>query len=265
MDTYGFPVWMFSEPGLSVGVWIASIAILTVFAVMVWWWAGKALPPAAVVDKKIIEEGTWRSLGHPDEHEPGMQFTGREVIIAGKFAYRRTPLFETVAIRAFALEFVAALLSGLIFYDSGTHILSWLNENAGAFPFWSALLLTICFVVALWGGAARQLFQGMLYTAGAIPAVDSQGRAILTYIGDVPPFAWQYSPWPRAGTWLIVSFTSLVGAFLASILLEPLLRVSIVPIATALLVLRWFLSSIPWRISKRERGDAELTITNADD
>ncbi len=269
MVTYGFPVWMFSEPGLSVAVWIARIAILTVFTVMVWWWAGKALPPAAVVDKKIIEEGTWRSLGHPDEHEPGIEQEpgiqrGREVIIAGKFAYNRTPLFETVTIRAFVLEFVAALLSGLIFYDSGTHILSWLNENAVAFPFWFALLLTVCFVVALGGGAGRQLFQGMLYTAGAIPAVDSQGQAILVYLGDVPPFAWLYSPWPRAGTWLIVSFTSLVGALLASILLEPLFHVGVVPIATALLVLRWFLSPIPWRIAKRQRGDTELTLTGSD-
>ena len=255
---------MFSQSGLSIAVWIASIAILSVLIATVWRWAGTAPPPASVVDKKVIEKGAWRSIDHSDEDEPGMQFESKG-IIAGEFVYKGAPLFETVTVRAFLLEFVASVFSGLIFYDFGTHILNYLIENVAAFPFWAALLLTICFVVALAGGVVRHLFQGLLHTAGAIPLVDSHGRAIFMYLGDVPPIAWQYSPWLRASSWLIVSFASLVGALVASILLEPLLRVGIAPIATALLLLRWFLSSIPWRIAKRQRGDTEITFTMVDD
>ena len=53
---------MLSESGLSVGLWIASIAILSVFIDAVWRWAETALPPASVVDKKVIEKGAWRSI-----------------------------------------------------------------------------------------------------------------------------------------------------------------------------------------------------------
>ena len=60
----------------------------------------------------------------------------------------------------------------------------------------------IMVIVALALGALRQGFIKVMSLVAALPMEDEDGRPYLRYLGDVPPFAWQYSPWFRAGSWL---------------------------------------------------------------
>ena len=72
------------------------------------------------------------------------------------------------------------------------------------------------------------------------------GRA-LRYIGDVPPFIWQHSPWLRAGSWLVVTAMSLICAYIGAELFSQALDGGFVLLFGLLLYLRWAVSSLPSR------------------
>ena len=106
----------------------------------------------------------------------------------------------------------------------------------------------------------------MLSHAGALPVVDDRGRPKFAYLGEyVPPPIWQYSPWFRAATWVLVAAASLLGALIGSLATDQLLKGAFIPTLVAILVLRWLISSIPERIAQRQmaRSIAELEKSEA--
>lgn len=243
---------MAGDGGLTTAGWLVSLGILALILRGVWRWSGTALPPAAVVDKKYI--------GEPVEPLPkGASSSGGEYVgrIASDVMYQRAPYIETVTVRAFAIESLIVIICWLVFIDSGTTILHWSNEQIAAFPILSGGIAALCFVFALFVGAIRHSYRSLLSHAGALPVVDDRGRPKFAYIGDVPPFIWQYSPWYRAVTWVLVAAPSLVSALIGSRAADQLLEGAFTPTLVAALVLRWLISAIPNRIAQRQKARSE--------
>ena len=98
-------------------------------------------------------------------------------------------------------------------------------------------------------GAVRQLYGFWLGKALVMRLVDNQGNEKLTYIGTVPPEIWQSSAWFRALSWLIVVLTSVFSALVGAVFAERILEGAFAPTIIAILITRWFTSSIPKRLS----------------
>ncbi len=247
---------MAGDGGLTTAGWILSLAVLALILCAVWRWSGTALPPAVVVDKKYIGKPLSESPPPKENSIYGAKSEG-PVRFASDIMYRGTPILETVTVRAFVLESLIVILCGLVLVDSGATILSWFNEEVIASPMMSGGIAVLCLVIALFVGAIRQLFGSLMSRAGAIPVVDDQGRPKFTYLGDVPPHIWQYSPWYRAVTWALVAAASLVSALFVSIAADQLLEGVLIPTLIVALVLRWLLSSIPKRLMHQQDGTQE--------
>ena len=255
---------MTGHEGLSATIWALSIAVLGLLVVVLWRWSGRALPPAADVDKnyigKLPPEGS-----PPKENSKYDAEIGEQVRIASDRMYRRTPILETVTVRAFVLESLFVILCGLVLVESGATILDWFNEEVVASPILSGGIAVLCFVVALFVGVFRQVFGSMLSHAGALPVVDDRGRPKFTYLGEyVPPPIWQYSPWFRAATWVLVAAASLLGALIASLATDQLLKGAFIPTLISILVLRWLISSIPERIAQRQMAKIKADLERSE-
>jgi hypothetical protein len=190
------------------------------------------------------------SNGAKDGHSSSdSEFVGR---IASDHMYQGAPILETVTVRAFAIESIIVIICGLVLIDSGTAVLYWFSEQIAAFPVLSGWVAALCFVFGLFVGAIRQLFGNLLSHAGALPVVDDRGRPKFSYIGNVPPYIWQYSPWCRAATWILVAAPSLVSALIGSFAANQLFGTAYVPGFLVILALRWLISSIPKRLIRNE-------------
>lgn len=253
--------------GVTTAGWVVSLGILALILCAVWRWSGTALSPAADIDKKYM------GVPPPNENssngtKDGNSSSDSEYVarVASDRIYRGTPLLETVTVRAFVLESLVVILCGLVLVDSGATILDWFNEEVVASPILSGGIAVLCFVVALFVGAFRHAFRSMLSRAGALPVVDDRGRPKFAYLGEyVPPPIWQYSPWFRAATWVLVAAPSLVGALIVSMAADQFLKGAFIPTLITALVLRWLISSIPERIAQRQmaRSEAELEKSEA--
>jgi hypothetical protein len=239
--------------------WAVTLGFLCLGFLAVWRWCGSALPPASVVDEKYI--GKASEPAQKDGSLSGGEYQGR---IASTVMYQRTPFFETVRARAFAIESLIAIICWLVFVDSGATILNWSNTQIAAFPIPSYGFAVLCLVLALYVGAIRQLYGFLLSRAGALPVVDDRGRPKFAYVGDVPPIRWQYSPWYRAVTWILVTAPSLVGALILAGAADELLQGAFTPTLVAVLVVRWLISAVPRFRAGRQIGAGELQFVPAD-
>ncbi len=244
-DTLGLPEWMMvGYEEMPVTVWAFSIAVFGLIVIALWRWSGVALPPAAVVDKKLIgeplpESDTW------SENPP----SGR---IASDKMYIGTPVLETVTVRAALLESLIVIFCGFMIFNWGVISLQWAHEKYVELPLTFIGVAALCFLVATVVGAIRQVHAFLLSQAGAIPAVDDHGRPKFLYLGDVPPFLWQYSPWFRAATWVLVAAQSLFSALIGSFAADQLIANAYVPGFLSVLAFRWLISSIPKRLTQNE-------------
>lgn len=127
----------------------------------------------------------------------------------------------------------------------GEELLTVVDEWIGQHPLWAGMISFVCLIVALVIGALRQMFIRLMSLTCAIPMEDDTGRRFFSYVGDVPPFLWQYSPWFRAGTWCVVTGTSLIYALVGMELISALIGERFDLVFVLLLVLRWVISSIP--------------------
>jgi hypothetical protein len=214
-----------------------------------WRWAGTAIAPAADIDGEtalppgdaLVRNGAGKPPSNTSDGSiPDLAGAKR----LGSFRFGANyysagpPLFNTVTVRAFALEAAAVVIGVALIGDPGA-IIRVGGDLAERFPLLSTALATVCLPVALTVGLHRQSYSLMLSRTATFPVVDDKGRARFVYLGDVPPEAWCHSPWYRAVTWGIVAITSSAAAIIIAARLGPLIGVD-VPLATiALLSLRW--------------------------
>ena len=251
-DRFGLPEWaMAGYEEMPVTVWAFSIAVFGLIVIALWRWSGTALPPTAVVDKKYIGEALAESAPRNGNRPEGAKFVG-QFRIASDTMYTGPPYFETVAVRTFFLESLIVIFCGFMIFNWGVISLQWLHEKYIAFPLTFIGLAALCFLAAFVVGAIRQINEFMLSQTGALPVVDDQGRPQFFYLGDVPPFLWQYSPWFRTATWALVTTSSLFSALLGSFAADQLIANAYVPGFLAILFLRWLISSIPKRLFRNE-------------
>ena len=162
-------------------------------------------------------------------------------------AYQGEPWFALVNLRSWGLQSTALGATFMAYLWRGDEFLSVASQWIGVHPFWSGSIGLACLMVALMLGAVRQVYIRLMSLALALPMEDEDGRPFLGYLGDVPPFAWQYSPWFRAGSWLAVTAMSLIYAYIGAELFSQALDGGFVLLFGLLLYLRWVVSSLPSR------------------
>jgi hypothetical protein len=168
-----------------------------------------------------------------------------EGTVTSSLAYQGEPWFTPVNLWSWGLQSGTVGLVFLAFLWRGDEFLGLASEWINAHPFWSGAIGLTCFPVALALGALRQAFIKLMSLALALPMEDEDGRPFLGYLGDVPPFAWQYSPWLRAGSWLAVTAMSLICAYIGAELFSQALDGGFVLLFGLLLYFRWAISSLP--------------------
>ncbi|MFQ5551175.1 MAG: hypothetical protein ACE5FJ_08065 [Gemmatimonadales bacterium] len=200
----------------------------------------------------------WRLVPLPDTHLVGAQNNleteapadepDRDGDGTAAFIYQGEPWFSPANLWAFGLQSAAVGLVLLAYLWRGEELLIGVSRWVDAHPFWAGTVGVACLVVALVIGAVRQMFIRLMSLACALPVEDDTGRRFFAYIGDVPPLIWQYSGWFRAGTWCVVTATSLVFAFLGAELVSMLIGERFDIVFIILLFLRWAASSVPTRL-----------------
>ena len=236
---------------------IIASCLLIVPLILVWHWAGKALPPASMID--------WDCLERRDDEEPTLessvsnylsdtppfplekaQSAGTVTIASTHLCVAGPPPLNTVDFRAYLLEITATLFC-IVKWANFDHsydgiLMGQVLENQAI----SLILSVIALILALLIGAYRQVCKALRSKAGAIPVLDEEGKPKFVYLGDVPHDSWQHCPWHRAGSWLVVAALSIVGASLGAILLQSWFEVVIFEQAfIAIIFIRWLISAIP--------------------
>lgn len=236
---------------------IIASTLLIVPLMLVWYWAGKALPPASMIDWDCLETRDNEETSLESSESPYLsdtppfplenaQFAGTVTIASTQMFTEGPPPLNTVGFRAYMLEITAALFCVLMWanFDNsyGGIFMVKMIENQVI----SLILSVIALILALLIGAYRQLCMALLSKTCAIPVLDEEGKPKFLYLGDVPNNSWQHSPWHRAGSWLVVAALSLVGALLGAILVQSWFEVVIFEQAfIAIIFIRWLISAIP--------------------
>ena len=235
---------------------IIAACLLIVPLMLVWHWAGKALPPASMIEWDCLEtqgdeeaspvstESSCLSDKSPFPLEEA-QYAGT-VTIASTHMHVGPPPLNTVDFRSFMLEITATLFCVLMWanFDHSYNgiLMGQVIDNQAI----SLILSVIALILGVLIGAYRQLCMALLSRAGAIPVLDEEGQPKFVYLGDVPHESWQHSPWHRAGSWLVVAAFSIVGALLGAVLLQSWFEVVLFEQAfIAIVLIRWLISTIP--------------------
>ena len=236
---------------------IIAACLLIVPLMLVWHWAGKALPPASMIDWDCLETRCDEKTSLESTESPYLsdtppftlekaQYEGTVTIASTHMYVEGPPPLNTVDFRAYILEFTATLLCVLMWanfdhsYDG--ILMGQVLDNLAI----SLILSMIALILALLIGAYRQLCMALLSRTGAIPVLDEERKPKFLYLGDVPHGSWQHSPWHRAGSCLVVAALSTVGAFLGAVLLQSWFEVVAFEQAfIAILFIRWLISALP--------------------
>ena len=233
--------------GMNLVTWLGFLAI-TGLLYEVWRWAGTAIPPASMIDEKLmglpVEQTSPPTAPVAPDNSSDTKYV-ETVRIASDKMYLGPPFLETVRVRVWAIELFIGALAMVVLAGLGVGRIQAVSETILAHPSISTLVALMLFVPALLVGAIRQGFGYMLSHAGAIPVIDGFGRPRFSYIGDVPPARWQHSPWFRAITWIPVAGGSLIGAWIGSLFVNQFLDFGLPYAFSAFLSLRWLISAIP--------------------
>ncbi|MHA1567390.1 MAG: hypothetical protein ACTSX7_18930 [Alphaproteobacteria bacterium] len=162
-------------------------------------------------------------------------------------AYQGEPWFASVNLWAWGLQSGAIVAGSLACFLRGDEFLNLASEWINVHPFWSGAIGLTCSLIALVLGAMRQTFIKLMSLVLALPMEDEDGRPFLGYLGGIPPFAWQYSPWFRSGSWMAVTAMSLICAYIGAELFSQALDGGFVLLFGLLLYIRWAISSLPSR------------------
>lgn len=229
------------------GLWITCLIALGAVTIALWRWSGVALPPASAIDSSIDFDP---EPDQPAKRTDDGKYVGR---LASTFIYEKTPPLETVTVRAWILQSAILAVLALIYVDTGSRLLPLARELIHDYPVWFAVCATACYLLALAIGVFRQVSIYLMANAAALPVIDPKGRPAFSYIGDVPSWRWQYSPWIRAWTWTLVTTTSLCAAFIGSELISQRVDGSYFLVFTTLLLSRWVIAAIPRHLVEREQ------------
>jgi hypothetical protein len=236
---------------------IIASCLLFVPLMLVWHWAGKALPPASLIDWDILKAGDNGGKIQDSSYSPYLSDAppsrfkrasspGRLTIASRQMFVDGPPALNTVDFRAYMLEITATLFCILMWanfdYGYAERLMEQVLNNQAI----SLIISVIALIFALLIGVYRQLCMELLSKAGALPVLDEEGKPRFAYCGDVPHESWRHSPWHRAGSWLAVAALSLVGALLGAILIQSWFEVFIFEQAfIAIIFIRWLTSAIP--------------------
>ena len=236
---------------------IIASCLLFIPLMLVWYWAGKALPPASMIDWDCLETRGEEETSLESSESPYLsdtppfpleeaQYAGTVTIASTHMCVEGPPPLNTVDFRAYMLEITATLFFVFMWvnfdhsYDG--IVMGQVLDNQAI----SLILSVTALIFALLLGAYRQLCMALLSRAGAIPVLDGGRKPKFLYLGDVPHESWQHSPWHRAGSCLVVAALSSVGASLGAILLQSWFEVVIFEQAfVAIIFIRWLISAIP--------------------
>ncbi len=246
--------------------------LLLIPLVLIWWWTGKALPPASVINCDLEKENTnepkcsdidtgekcptdYPFLFHEASLPKGAK-KGRTLTIASDFMYANgPPELNTVSVRALILKYTAAMFLMLLWFHPDADNFAWLERSIITSPVISCALAVIALVISLILGVFRQTCNALLSQAGAIPCLDKSGRPTFAYVGDVPHEHWQHSPWVRAISWVVVALTSVFAALVTAILQEAWFMTDIFrQTFLAVITVRWCISAIPRLLVLFTRG-----------
>ena len=236
---------------------IIAACLLIVPLMLVWHWAGKALPPASMIDLDCLETRGNQETSLESSESPYLsdtppfpleeaQYAGTVTIASTHMFVEGPPPLNTVDFRAYMLEITATLFCVLMWsnfdHSYGGILMGEVLSNQAL----SLVVSVIALILALLIGAYRQVCMVLLSRAGAIPVLDEEGKPKFVYLGDVPHESWQHSPGHRAGSWLVVAALSILGALLGAILLQSWFEVVIFEQAfIAIIFIRWIISAIP--------------------
>lgn len=231
--------------------------LLLIFLLYMWNWAGRALPPASVIDwdclkkrrdeKKAIEDSESISLPEASPLPLDSAKIGETMTIASTHMYvEGPPTLNTVEVRAYIIKFVGALFFFLLWENFAHDRIEILKELVLGHQVMLLILAASTMVLATLIGAYRQLCKVLLSKAGAIPVLGKNDQPRFAYLGDVPHNSWQHSPWYRAGSWAIVVILSFFSAFAGAIFMEEWLGGAFFVLSFwGILIIRWLISAIP--------------------
>jgi len=217
------------------------------FLKKMWDWAGSALPPASMIDKRWLDSRDQRTeppSESMDKDSPVDDEKGETHQIASDQYLNGTPFLVTVTVRSLIIEFFVGTMTVLLLVGLGAERLQAMSEAVLAQPVVSILVALILIVLAVLVGLRRQFNGYLISNAAAIPAVDNAGHIRFSYIGDVPEPQWQHSPWYRAITWVLVSGGSLSGAWIGALFVNRSFDIGILYVFFSILSLRWVISAI---------------------
>lgn len=236
---------------------IALTCLLVLPLFLVWHWAGRALPPASMIDWDVLKGRENEEKPHADPESAYLtdtpplplenaQFVGTVTIASTHMFVAGPPPLNTVDFRAYMLELTATLFCVLLWANFDPSYAGILMGQVLTHQAISLVVSVLALTLALFIGAYRQLCMALLSQAGAIPVLDQEENPKFLYVGDVPHEVWQHCPWHRAGSWLIVAGLSIVGAFLGAVLLQSWFEADILEQAfIAIIFIRWLISAMP--------------------